>query len=280
MIHPVKKVYITQDWGVDYQTYVRFGLKGHNGIDYRLYDKDGNKATKAEVFDPHGGKVIEIGDDADGYGKYIKIENDKEGSILAHLDSFVVNVGDETKEGQLIAIANNTGFSTAAHLHWGYYPKPRIRTNGYSGTINQASLLSQEGTPTPDGQFVSTTKQVVTDILLGMKGQTSEDEINGWVEKFDNPKQMTEEITNNDEAFRLSVAQPYIEECAANSKKALEEQKKDMQNAVNTAIKENNDNWQTKMDTANQDLKDCQAKKVEDYDWKELLIRAIKKFPN
>ena len=143
MRHPVDKVFITQKWGVNYEVYVRFGLKGHNGVDYRLFNSSGNRANTAEVLAPHSGQVIETGWDKDGYGNYIKIENGEEGSILAHLKEFKKAVGDGVNEGDLVAIANNTGFSTAQHLHWGYYPKPRIRTNGYSGTINQLLILDQ-----------------------------------------------------------------------------------------------------------------------------------------
>lgn len=146
---PVDKVYVTQGWGADPGTYARFGLKGHNGIDLRLHDKSGNRATTAEVFAPHSGKVIETGFDAKGYGNYLKIENSKEGSILAHLKSFNVSVGQSVAEGKLVAMANNTGFSSGAHLHWGYYPIPRYRDNGYSGTINQKDLIGNTPVPTP-----------------------------------------------------------------------------------------------------------------------------------
>lgn len=148
MIHPLKKVFITQNWGDNPDDYARFGLKGHNGTDYRLFDKNGNRATTAEVFAPHSGTIIETGWDANGYGNYIKLENGQEGSILAHLKEFKKSVGDGVNEGDLIAIANNTGNSTGAHLHWGYYPIPRYRDNGYSGTIDQLKILNPP-VPTP-----------------------------------------------------------------------------------------------------------------------------------
>ena len=143
MQNPVKKVYITQEWGVNFSRYARFGLKGHNGVDYGLFDKNGNRTTTCEVFAPHSGNIIETGYDKDGYGNYLKIENGEEGSILAHLKSFAKAVGDGVNEGDLIAIANNTGFSTGPHLHWGYYPIPRFRNNGYSGTVNQLLLFGK-----------------------------------------------------------------------------------------------------------------------------------------
>ena len=125
---------LTQDWGnkliingVD--VYAQFGLKGHNGTDWGL-------PTGTVVIAPHDGKVIEAASDPKGYGNYIKIENDIEGSILAHLKSFSVKVGNYVTEGQIIGYSNNTGNSTGPHLHWGYYRKPRNKNNGYSGTVD------------------------------------------------------------------------------------------------------------------------------------------------
>lgn len=141
--NPLKKIFITQEFGVNPEVYSRFGYKGHNGIDYRLFNKEGNRAQTAEVFAPHAGKVLEAANDKDGYGWYLKVENQIEGSVLGHLKSFNVKVGDTVTQGQFIAIANNSGFSSGAHLHWGYYKKPRNRRNGYGGFIDQSSLISQ-----------------------------------------------------------------------------------------------------------------------------------------
>lgn len=133
---PLKSVFITQKWGENPQTYSRFGLKGHNGLDLRA-------ATGTEVFAPHDGIVKERRFDKEGYGNYLKIESDKEGSVLAHLKDFAVNLNKAVKEGDLIGYADNTGFSTGSHLHWGYYRIPRDRNDGYLGYINQELLVGQ-----------------------------------------------------------------------------------------------------------------------------------------
>ena len=137
MIKPFKGNYrLTQIWGANPKIYSKFGLLGHNGIDWGL-------PNGTEVIAPHAGKVIEKAYDKNGYGNYLKIENSKEGSILSHFQKFFVNVGDTIKQGQKIALSNNTGFSTGPHIHWGYYKKPRDRSNGYSGTMNQLPLLKE-----------------------------------------------------------------------------------------------------------------------------------------
>lgn len=184
MNYPVKKVYITQEWGVNGDVYAKFGYKGHNGLDLRLFDENGNKATTCLVFAPHDSVVKERSNDADGYGNYLKIENDIEGSILGHLKEFKVNLGDTVKQGQLIGIADNTGWSTGAHLHWGYYRHPRNKQNGYGGTID----------PKP---YINQSEENMSDCLVP---NTEE-----WRKKFDN---MVGGSANWDEVLKLGYANP------------------------------------------------------------------------
>lgn len=128
---------LTQGWGGNSDTYIRFGLKGHNGLDYGV-------PTGTEIVAPHDGKVLEVTSDLTGYGNYLKIESPIEGSLLAHLQEVHVAVGDLVKEGQVVAKSDNTGFSTAPHLHWGYYRIPRNREDGYLGYINQLPLIEEK----------------------------------------------------------------------------------------------------------------------------------------
>jgi septal ring factor EnvC (AmiA/AmiB activator) len=144
LVYPLRHIHITQKWGVNGDVYARFGFKGHNGVDYRMFDESGNRSTEAVLYAPHSGKVIEARNDPNGYGNYLKIEDDKQGSILAHLKSYSVKVGATVKTGQKIGICDNTGWSTGAHLHWGYYTMPRNRQNGYGGTIDQEKLSIQK----------------------------------------------------------------------------------------------------------------------------------------
>jgi len=147
MTYPFKRVHITQEWGVNGDVYSRFGFSGHNGIDLRVYAWILGKWTRSingPVFAPHDGVVKERRNDALGYGNYLKIENDVEGSILAHLKEFKVGINKHVKQGDLIAIADNTGWSTGAHLHWGYYRHPRDRKNGYGGTIDPTPYINNQ----------------------------------------------------------------------------------------------------------------------------------------
>lgn len=139
---------LTQEFGVNPQLYSQFfvlypdgmrrPMKGHNGLDFGL-------PNGTDVLAPHDGTVIEASSDLNGYGNYIKIENATMGSVLAHLDSVVVQVGFQVKAGQKIGTSGNTGYSTAPHLHWGWYLFPRDRANGLAGFIDQTKELEKNG---------------------------------------------------------------------------------------------------------------------------------------
>jgi hypothetical protein len=137
MIWPLKEVYITQYWGGNPEMYARFGLKGHNGIDLRA-------SNGTPVYAPHPGTIKERRLDANGYGNYLKIESEIEGSVLGHLKEFAVGINKVVKKGELVGYSDNTGFSTGPHLHWGYYKIPRNRNDGYLGYINQLPLIKED----------------------------------------------------------------------------------------------------------------------------------------
>jgi len=124
MLHPIAPVTLTQGFGENPATYAQFGLKGHNGLDYRTKLAD-TPTGKRNVLAPYWGKVIEAANQGAkvGYGKFIRLELKNGGqAVLGHLDSFKVKVGDSVNPGDVIAVSDNTGFSSAAHLHFGYRP--------------------------------------------------------------------------------------------------------------------------------------------------------------
>jgi hypothetical protein len=177
MQSPVKKEYITQVFGANPASYAQFGLKGHNGIDYRAFLSNGDRcyeAGKSEVFAPHGGKVIENAYDAGGYGNYIKIEDGSQGSVLAHFSArSPMPVGATITQGELVGYQGTTGNSTGIHLHWGWYPIPRNRNNGYNGFENQAGKYQPY---TQGGSMANVTVDSATYEMLVTKA-TKYDEI-------------------------------------------------------------------------------------------------------
>lgn len=136
---------LTQGFGENPQAYAKFGLKGHNGLDYAT-------PTGTPILAPFAGRISELGNDTSGYGLYVKIENAQYGTILAHLLSRNVVLNQQVSEGQQIGFSDNTGNSTGPHLHWGVHPIPRNRANGYAGYIDQTNLI---GKPTEGGATVN-----------------------------------------------------------------------------------------------------------------------------
>ncbi len=125
--------------GVD--VYAQYGLQGHNGLDHSV-------PCFTPLYAMITGKVIEVADEGGiGYGKYVKIENDVEGALVAHLSSFgSIKPGDFVKEGEtLIGKSGTSGNSTGCHTHTGYYRFPRNRQNGYNGYIDPMRFLSEGG---------------------------------------------------------------------------------------------------------------------------------------
>ena len=209
--------------------YLKFGLMGHNGWDIGC-------PSGTAVLTPHNGIVKEVVDEGtQGYGKYIKIENDKEGSVLAHLKEFKVSVGQEVKEGETIAYSDNTGNSTGPHLHWGYYRKPRNRDNGFLGYIDQTDWLNSEITEQSTTQFTDQTK--IPKELLGIDEDAEIQQIRGWL--ADGKRDNIDLISTRKENEDLKSANSNL--TAANNQQAnmiadLEKQLKVCQNASTSPI--------------------------------------------
>lgn len=106
-------------------------------IDFmRLYKNDGTKnedwfSWNAEVYAPVDGKIIDIyindvtnvpGQMNPSRASSILIQADTEMFVmLAHIQNPTVSVGEEVKEGQLLAYVGNNGFSRNPHIHIGAY---------------------------------------------------------------------------------------------------------------------------------------------------------------
>lgn len=89
--------------------------KRHNGIDLTTGGESG-----VCLYAPHDGKITELMT-KDGLG--IRLQGEKYQSIFFHLQKFLVSINQEVKQGDLIALTDNTGTaSTAPHLHWGVRP--------------------------------------------------------------------------------------------------------------------------------------------------------------
>ena len=103
--------WVTQWFGSTAIDYSRFGMAGHNGIDY-------SAASGTPVLAAQDGKCY-AGFDESGYGRFVRINNQDCQTIYAHLQDVLVTDGQEVKAGDQIGTVGSTGSTTGPHLHFG-----------------------------------------------------------------------------------------------------------------------------------------------------------------
>lgn len=146
LFHPLDKVFITQGFGARPEVYKQFGLKGHDGLDYRTRFID-SPLGKRYVSAMRDGVVETVRWDTRGYGVHIRIKHEDGAlSIYGHLTKPYVQKGDKVKAQQIIGLSGNTGFSTAPHLHCEYRPSGWTRNtrNGFAGAVDQTPFMYDE----------------------------------------------------------------------------------------------------------------------------------------
>ena len=106
----------------DQTLYQYKGWGPHKGIDIPC-------ATGTEVYAPHDGICTETSDNwTQGIGVVLYDEIQQIKTVLWHLLSHSVKVGDKVRTGDLIAISDNSGYSAGSHLHF------ELKTTDASGT--------------------------------------------------------------------------------------------------------------------------------------------------
>ena len=133
--YPFKHFFVTQKWGNPNPAYAQFGFTKHNGVDcisgyantQSYYAPttwpvwcpvEGFRVDKVQYRENGGGnemwliskEPLEVGDKT----CYVYL-------VLAHAEKIFLKAGDEPKIGELMMIADSTGFSTGAHTHIGMY---------------------------------------------------------------------------------------------------------------------------------------------------------------
>lgn len=106
----------------------RWGLRGHNGIDFGL--PKGTNVLASEM-----SLVVASGENGD-FGLSITIQHPRGTSLYAHLSGTKVSTGDHVKGGQFIGLSGQTGAAFGPHLHFGIMPTQPDRKNGDFGFIN------------------------------------------------------------------------------------------------------------------------------------------------
>lgn len=108
---PLKEISLTSAYGFRNISVKDKKYWWHNGIDFKA-------SINTPVYAVAAGKVMAATNDDQGYGKYIAIDHGKWGSLYAHLADYVVTRAQTIKAGELIGYSGESGYVTAAHLHF------------------------------------------------------------------------------------------------------------------------------------------------------------------
>ena len=113
---PVEEPFvITQVYGENYTEYMnRYGVHGHNGIDYA-------RDAGYPIYLSADGTLVRIGEDTQGYGNFAVVSHgDGAETLYAHLQNRTrLILGKEYKQGMMLGTIGSTGHSTGPHLHFG-----------------------------------------------------------------------------------------------------------------------------------------------------------------
>lgn len=142
---------ISQKFGENLLNYKQFGLIAHQGFDIYQTPRFVYSAT-FNIYAAHDGEVVHIERDPKlGIGITIRT-NEQYLADLSNESYFfktrywhlqqggvLVQIGQQVKTGDLIAYADNTGYSTGTHLHWDLKP---IKIVGEVDTEEEKLALS------------------------------------------------------------------------------------------------------------------------------------------
>lgn len=115
-------------------TYNGVPLKGHPGVDFLL-------PAGSPVLSIDAGRVIEISNEAGGFGRYIKIEHRWGESFYAHLGELQVESGQRVERGHKLAQTELLPQGYPPHLHLGIRLAPYNRLDGWGGFADPLPYL-------------------------------------------------------------------------------------------------------------------------------------------
>ena len=84
----------------------------HPGVDIAI-------PTGSYIRAAGAGLIVEVGEDDPTFGKYVRIDHENGYETLyAHASDISVELGEEVRKNEVIALSGSTGESTAPHLHF------------------------------------------------------------------------------------------------------------------------------------------------------------------
>ncbi|CUA93982.1 M23 family metallopeptidase [Thiomonas bhubaneswarensis] len=148
LLSPLPYDRITSGWGWRENPVMHFH-EFHKGIDLAI-------PVGTPVKTIADGRVVYAGWGT-GYGKYVKVEHPGGfATIYSHLSAFKVHVGEQVKQGEVVALSGNTGWSTGPHLYFQFFV--------HGTPVNPLTIAqyAPKGTPVPAAlraEFLAQTKE-------------------------------------------------------------------------------------------------------------------------
>lgn len=115
-------------------TYPYSSSNPHSGVDYGAKLGD-------NVYAPHAGKVTFVGSLGD-CGLGIDIDGGRFKSRLCHNSSFIVSVGKQVAEGEVVARAGASGKALGVHSHWVLWDNG-VRVDGSKYLTNNGGNMAK-----------------------------------------------------------------------------------------------------------------------------------------
>jgi murein DD-endopeptidase MepM/ murein hydrolase activator NlpD len=113
LLWPTDYAVITQRFGANPHIYHRYGMPGHEGLDFRAL-------TNTNIYACAEGTVYELHTNPHDhpYGIHVRLQHaDGYKTVYCHLRKAQVSVGEVVTTGQVVGKADSTGNSSGAHLH-------------------------------------------------------------------------------------------------------------------------------------------------------------------
>lgn len=128
---------VTQGFGQNPEMYSKYGMAGHNGVDFGV-------PAGTIVYAPHDGTVTVKDNGAKDYGLHVVITDGRRHSVLAHLSSVRVADGTKISQGDPIGESGQSGDATGPHLHWTFKllknGVAEFKENGFQGAVDPSAL--------------------------------------------------------------------------------------------------------------------------------------------
>jgi murein DD-endopeptidase MepM/ murein hydrolase activator NlpD len=139
---------VVQRWGEHPTFYAQYtyhgvALKGHVGLDLAA-------PVGIAVLAVDQGRVVELNEEPQGFGRYLKIEHAWGESLYAHLEELLVDAGQSVARGARIALSGDQQGQLQPHLHLGIRIKPFHRFDGWGGFTDPLPFLSEGDIEVPE----------------------------------------------------------------------------------------------------------------------------------